>query len=83
MYLSVKEVKPLPGYRLKLTFENSAVRVFDMGPYLDTGVFRGLRDESLFKRVRVSFDTVEWPNGADIDPEILYEKGEGRKKTEM
>ena len=32
-----------------------------------------LKDLSLFKSARVSFDTVEWENEADIDPETLYE----------
>jgi hypothetical protein len=74
MYLSVNDVKAMSDYRLKLTFENNEIKVFDVKPYLDTGVFTALRDESLFKRVKVSFDTIEWPNGIDLDPEILYEK---------
>jgi hypothetical protein len=27
----------------------------------------------VFKKVRVSYDTVEWENGLDLDPEYLYE----------
>ena len=41
------------------------------------GVFTALRDKSLFSSVRVSFDTVEWSNGADLCPEVLY--AESRK----
>lgn len=26
------------------------------------------------KAVRVSFNTVEWPNGADLCPKVLYEQ---------
>jgi hypothetical protein len=74
MYLSVNKVKALSGYRLELTFENDEIKVFDVTPYLDTGVFTALRDEKLFSRVKVSFDTIEWPNGIDLDPEVLYEK---------
>lgn len=73
MYLSVKEVKTLNEYKLLLTFENGEVRLFDMSPYLEKGIFRELKDLSLFKSARVSFDTVEWENEADIDPETLYE----------
>jgi len=73
MYLSVNKVKPLNGYKLELTFENDEIKVFDVTPYLDTGVFAALRYENLFKRVKVSFDTIEWPNGIDLDPEVLYE----------
>ncbi|MEA4827641.1 MAG: DUF2442 domain-containing protein [Clostridium sp.] len=73
MYLSVTDVKTLDEYKLLLTFENDEVRLFDMKPYLDRGIFRELKDMSLFKSARVSFDTIEWENEADIDPETLYE----------
>ncbi len=43
-----------------------------MKPYLDKGLFKDLKDEKIFKSVRVSFDTIEWSNGLDIDPEFLY-----------
>lgn len=74
MYLAVKEVKPLNDYQLVLTFENGETRIFDMKPYLDKGIYRELKDESKFRSVRVSFDSIEWCNQADIDPEFLYEK---------
>jgi hypothetical protein len=82
MYLSVKKVKPLTDYKLELTFENKEVKVFDIKPYLDTGLFGTLKDENFFKMVRVSYDTVEWPNGIDLDPEVLYKKSIGRSKDE-
>ena len=45
-----------------------------MKPYLDIGKFKELKDKKLFDTVRVSFDTIEWDNGLDFDPEVLYEK---------
>ena len=74
MYLAVTDVKPLSEYKLLLTFENGEKRVFDMKPYLDKGVYKELKDEGKFRSVRVSFDSIEWCNQADIDPEFLYEK---------
>ena len=73
MYLAVKEVKPIDNYQLILTFENGERRRFDMTPYLDKGIFQELRDLAIFKTVRLSFDTIEWANQADLDPEILYD----------
>lgn len=72
MYLAIKSVQPLPNYNLILTFENGEKRQFDVNPYLNQGIFRELKDISKFNQVRVSFDTVEWENEADLDPEILY-----------
>jgi Protein of unknown function (DUF2442) len=74
MYLAIKDVKPQDNYLLLLTFENGEKRQFDMKPYLDFGIFEELKDLRLFKTVKTSFDSIEWDNEADFDPEILYQK---------
>ena len=74
MYLAVKDVKPQDNYLLLLTFENGEKRQFDMKPYLDFGIFQELKDLRLFRTVKTSFDSIEWENEADFDPEILYQK---------
>jgi len=73
MYIGAKAVKALSDFRLLITFENGEERVFDVGEYLEKGVFQELRDVSLFQSACISFDTVEWANGASICPETLYE----------
>ena len=75
MYFAIKEVKTIDDYKLILTFEDDSVRIFDMKPLLRKGVFKELKDEKLFKTVKVSFDSIEWANGIDVDPETLYEDG--------
>lgn len=74
MYLAITDVKPQEDYLLLLTFENGEKRQFDMKPYLDLGIFQELKDLRLFKTVKPSFDSIEWENEADMDPEILYHK---------
>lgn len=69
----VQNVKPLADYQIELQFDNGEVRVLDLSSYLNFGIFAELRDEELFKTVRVCFDSVEWENGADLCPESLYE----------
>jgi hypothetical protein len=73
MYPAVKEVKPETNYTLLLTFDNGERKRFDMKPYMHLSVFKELNDVSKFNTVRVSFDTIEWENEADIDPEALFE----------
>jgi hypothetical protein len=80
MYYSVKEVKALNDYMLELTFENSEIKIFDVKPYLDTGVFKTLQDKIFFNLVKVAFNSIEWPNGIDLDPEVLYEKSIIKRK---
>ena len=45
-----------------------------MRPYLDFGIFMRIRDFEKFRRVRVVFDTIEWDENVDLDPEFIYEK---------
>jgi hypothetical protein len=73
MYLAIKEVNPLDNYLLLLTFENGEKRQFDMKPYLELGIFKELKDLRLFRTVKTNFDSIEWDNEADLDPEVLYQ----------
>jgi len=73
MYLAVKSVEPINDYNLILTFENGEKRRFDMNPFLCKGIFKELKDVSKFNSVKIRFDTIEWDNEADLDPEILYQ----------
>ena len=70
---AVTSVTALADYRLLLGFANGDQRVFDVRPYLDKGIFSALKDISVFRSVRVNFDTIEWANGADLCPEVLHE----------
>lgn len=72
MYLSIIDVKPLENYRLLLKFENNEQRIFDVSFFLDEGKFKELREISLFNSVRVCFDSIQWANELDFDPEFLY-----------
>ena len=65
----------LDGYRLHLRFEDGAEGVVDLAAHLSfRGVFEPLRDPAYFAQVRVDpeLGTVVWPNGADLDPDVLY-----------
>jgi hypothetical protein len=72
MYVPVKSAKPLEGYKLQIKFKNGEEKIFDLTPYLTVGKFAELRDIRLFSTVTVKFDSIEWANNLDIDPEFLY-----------
>ena len=72
MMPSILEVTPTQKYTLNLRFSNGENRSFDMNPYMSIWIFQELKDKEMFATVKKSFDTVEWDNGADIDPELLY-----------
>ena len=66
------EVKPLEQYKLLITFDNEERRVFDVSPYLNDIFFAPLRNPVIFKSVKVSPISLEWPGGIDMCPDELY-----------
>jgi hypothetical protein len=69
----VRSVTPLTGFRVLIAFENNTEREIDLEPYLHGPVFESIRSESaLFRAMRIEGGTIAWPNGADIDPDVLY-----------
>jgi hypothetical protein len=65
-------VEILENYELKITFENGEVKIFDVKPYFGHKIFDELKDEKLFKTVKIAGLSIEWENGADICPDELY-----------
>ncbi len=59
MYVPVKSVKALEGYKLQIKFRNGEEKIFDLSPYLTIGKFAELKDISLFNSVTVKFDSIE------------------------
>jgi hypothetical protein len=72
----VREVKPNRDYTLTLTFTNGEVRIFDVKPYLDKGIFRELKELSLFNTVKPFLGSIQWKNGQDFCPDMLYLESE-------
>ena len=76
MYKPVISVEAKKDFSLIVKFSGNETKRIDFKPYLNFGVFTQLQDTDKFMKAHVSFDTVEWDENIDIDPEFLYEKGE-------
>jgi len=75
MMKDVVEVRPLGGHRLYLRFEDGVAGELDFADLLRfDGIFAPLRDPAAFALVRIHAElgTIAWPNGADLDPDVLY-----------
>ena len=71
---AVRSVISHEDFSLTVVLDTGERRLLDMKPYLDFGVFKKIRDYEKFKKVRVAFDTIEWDEGVDLDPEFIYAK---------
>jgi hypothetical protein len=71
----IRSVEPLDGFVVRLSFTDGTTREIDLEGELWGPVFEPLRaDRELFRQVRVDEElgTIVWPNGADMDPDVLH-----------
>ena len=68
----VTRLTPQVNHRLLLEFSNGEMRLFDLTPWLDKGVFRALRDSPEFAQAQVVDGSVEWPGEIDLSFDTLY-----------
>jgi hypothetical protein len=61
-------------HSLRVKFDDGFVRDIDLKEVLAGDIYGPLKDSELFAAVEVDpeIHTVVWPNGADFDPETLY-----------
>jgi len=62
-------------YTIQLQFNDGTEQTINFEPILYGPVFGQLRDLALFEQVQLeeNFGTLEWPNGADVDPTVLHD----------
>lgn len=75
MTLEIKRVKAESGYRLLVKFSNGEERVLDMAKYLEKGIFKELKNERYFRKVRIITGGIEWPHEQDLSVDTLYHHG--------
>ncbi len=70
----IARVEAIGGFALRLTFTDGLVRELDLEPMLGHGVLERLREPDMFAQVMVDpvAGTVAWPNGVDLDPDVLH-----------
>ena len=71
MPLDVIDFEILSDYRIKVTLSNGEMGIFDVKPYLDKGIFKELKDYNYFKRAKIEFGTIMWPNEQDFCPDTI------------
>lgn len=73
--VDVTDVEIIKKRIVRLTFSHGSERVVDLAPLLWGPVFEEIAaDDSAFGEIRVdpALGTITWPNGADLDPDVLH-----------
>jgi len=61
----------LDGYKIKVDLSNGRTGIFDATPYLNKGIFKELKDYHYFKRAKIEYGTITWPNRQDFSPNTI------------
>jgi len=71
----VEHFEIVAPYTLRLRFNDGSEQQIDFRPILEGEAFGPLRDLAVFNAVELdtTFGTVQWPTGADFDPETLHD----------
>jgi len=74
----VISVTVFPDAQFEVTFVDGTSGKVDMRAFLssskvDGTVFEPLRDLAVFAEARVVMGAVQWPNGADLAPDAMYD----------
>jgi hypothetical protein len=74
-------VRVTGSFQLSLDFTDGSTGLVDLTSWVGGrgGVFTPLQDQAFFARVSVDADagTIVWPNGVDLDPDMLYGAAHG------
>ena len=76
MIPDVTHFEILEDYKIKVVLSNGSKGVFDARPYLERGIFAELKNYDYFRRARIEFGTLTWPNEQDFSPETIEVKME-------
>ena len=80
--LRIREVLPMEGFRLRLTLTDGSIVERDITDLLVGPMFETVRKGSVaFRQVTVESETVVWPNGADLCPDVLIWGGPPPKSS--
>ena len=74
----VTSVTVLPDVRLRVIFVDGATGEVHMKSCLSDAsvngtIFEPLRDSAIFDQAQVVLGAVQWPNGADLAPDAMYD----------
>jgi hypothetical protein len=78
----VTKVRAADNYHLELTFTNGETKIFDVKPFLNTGLFVELKEKEVFQSVQCTLGSIQWQNGLDLCPDTLYEESKPYNKLE-
>ena len=82
MYWDVVEVKPEPGYRLFVRFQDGLSGHIGLKKEELTGVLAPLNDPGFFNQVFIDQGVIAWPGEIDLAPDAMHSEVSRQRRDE-
>ncbi len=76
-------VEALPGYQIRVRFEDNISGIIDLKALIQKGIFTALQDNDLFKRVYLTDSAIAWSDELEIDLLTVYSEITGKKPEDL
>ena len=78
------EVKPQPGFRIWVRYDDGSEGDVDLSDLAGNGVFAAWEDRAFFEGVRLgSHGAIEWGDQIDLCPDAVYMRMTGKSPEEV
>ena len=79
--LKIIDVRPLPGFKIWVKFQDGVEGNVDLSDLVGKGVFSKWKEAGFFESVFIDKEshTVAWPGGIDLSPESLHAEITGKR----
>jgi len=68
-------IKPLPGWKLEVTFQDGLQGLYDMSASIGKGVFSPLKDPAKFNQVHIgAYGQIAWSEEMEICADAVYKQ---------
>ena len=82
--MQATEVQALPGYTIRVRFEDGIEGEVDLSGYLGKGVFSAWEDREFFDSVHISaHGSIAWSDEIELCPDSIYLELTGKTPEEL
>lgn len=67
----IVHIEPQDNFSLFVKLSNGKEGFFDVSPYLTKGIFTELSNLQYFRKARIAFGGVAWPNDQDFSADTI------------
>jgi hypothetical protein len=81
--MKATEVKAIGDYKIRVAFDDDVCGIIDLNYLTHKGIFRELRNPSLFAKVYTTGEAIAWSEELEIDALNIYAKIVNKEPSEL